>query len=108
MISIDTKKKEKAGNYAANGTEYRAKGSEREVNDHDFATETMVPYGLYVLNNNTGFVNLGCSSDTSKFAVESIRRWWNQTGSKSFPNAKFLLVTADGGGSNGSNRRMFK
>ena len=78
------------------------------VNDHDFAEKKAVPYGVYDIGANHGFVNLGQSSDTSEFAVESIRRWWNASGKNVYPNAHRVLITADCGGSNGYNRRMFK
>ena len=66
------------------------------------------PYGVYLLNNNTGFVNLGTDHDTSDFAIESIRRWWNTVGKPTFPNAKRLYINCDGGGSNGSRCRLWK
>ena len=76
--------------------------------DHDFSTVRATPYGLYDVQKNAGFVNLSLSADTSEFAVESIRRWWNQRGKFDYPEAGRLLLTADCGGSNGYNRRMFK
>ena len=108
VISIDTKKKELIGNFKRAGTEYRPKKSPRPVNDHDFCNEHAVPYGIYDCNKNFGFVNLGHSKDTAKFAVESIRRWWNLYEKIEYPDAKKMLIFADSGGSNGYNRRMFK
>ena len=86
----------------------RPVGKPLKVVDHDFATLRATPYGLYDIQKNTGFVNLSTSADTSEFAVESIRRWWNLRGKFDYPQAKRLLLTADCGGSNGYNRRMFK
>lgn len=86
----------------------RPVGEPLEVVDHDFATVRATPYGLYDIRKKAGFVNLSTSADTSEFAVESIRRWWNLRGRFDYPQAKRLLLTADCGGSNGYNRRMFK
>lgn len=111
VISVDCKKKELLGNFKNNGREYRKKGDPRAVWDHDFQIAELgkvAPYGIYVLNDNTGFVNLTKCSDTSEFAVESIRVWWNQIGKVNFPEAKKLLVTCDGGGSNGCRVRLWK
>lgn len=103
VISVDTKKKENIGNFKNNGKEYRKSKDPRKVLDHDFPIEELgkvAPYGVYVLNNNTAFVNLGISRDTSEFAVESISRWWNTVGIHSFPKAHKLLINCDCGGSN--------
>ena len=111
VISIDTKKKEILGNFSNPGTEYRPVKNPRLVYDHDWMIEELgkiVPYGVYNLNNNTGFVNLGTSHDTAEFAVESIARWWLTVGQHTYPNARKLLITCDGGGSNGSRLRMWK
>lgn len=111
IISIDTKKKEKVGEFKNNGSEWCLKGLPREVLDHDFMIKELgqvAPYGVYVVNNNTGFVNLGIDHDTSEFAVESIWRWWKALGESTFPNAKRIYINCDGGGSNGSNRRAWK
>ncbi len=109
VISVDTKKKELIGNFANNGQEYRKKKSPHLTNDHDFPVGEMLkatPYGIYVMNDNTAFVNLGTSRDTGEFAVESISRWWDIIGKESFPNARKLLITCDCGGSNGYRLRL--
>ena len=110
VISVDTKKKELIGNFKNNGAEYRPKNQPRKVLDHDFPLEggRVSPYGVYVVNNNTAYVNLGTSGDTGAFAVESIRRWWNIVGKATFPKAKKLYVNCDGGGSNGTRVRLWK
>jgi transposase len=111
VISVDTKKKELIGNFKNNGQEYAPKGSPTEVNVHDFMSDALckaVPYGIYDIVRNEGWVNVGMSSDTAAFAVESIRRWWNGLGKTSYPSATKLMITADGGGSNGVRVRLFK
>ena len=111
VISVDTKKKENIGNFANKGTEYRSKKDPRKVLDHDFPIEELgkiAPYGVYNLNNNTGFVNVGTSHDTSEFAIESISRWWETVGKHTFPDARKLFITCDSGGSNGYRVRMWK
>ena len=108
VISIDSKKKELIGEFKSNGSEYRVSKSARKVNDHDFGEQRVTPYGIYDYGRNKGFINLGNSSDTAEFAVESIRRWWHTEGSSAYPGCKHILILADNGGSNGSNRRMFK
>lgn len=110
VISVDTKKKENIGNFKNNGQEYRKKKNPRKVLDHDFPTELgkIAPYGVFNVNKNVGFVNVGTSHDTSEFAVESISRWWETVGKYTFPNAKELYITADCGGSNGYRVRMWK
>jgi transposase len=111
VISVDTKKKENIGNFKNNGKEYRKNKDPRKVLDHDFPLEELgkiAPYGVYNLNNNTGFVNVGVSHDTSEFAVESISRWWETVGKHTFPDTKKLYITADSGGSNGYRVRMWK
>jgi hypothetical protein len=111
VISVDTKKKEKIGNFKNEGSEYRPKRQPRKVLDHDFAIEELgkiAPYGVYTINDNTGFVNVGTSHDTSEFAVESIARWWDTLGKHTFPKAKRLYITCDCGGSNGNRVRMWK
>ena len=103
VISVDTKKKELIGNFKNNGAEYRKENDPRQVLDHDFALPELgkvAPYGVYVLNDNTGFVNLGTDHDTSEFAAESICRWWFIVGKNTFPDAKRIYINADGGGSN--------
>ena len=111
VISVDTKKKENIGNFKNNGSEYRPEKEPRKVLDHDFPLPELgkvAPYGVYVLNNNTGFVNLGISHDTPEFAGESIRQWWHCVGQNTFPNAKRLYITCDSGGSNGSRIWLWK
>ena len=108
VISVDTKKKENIGNYKNNGKEYREKKKPRAVEGHDFADNKAVPYGVYDINNNSGFVNVGTNFDTSSFAVNSIKYWWEREGKFRYPNAKKILITADSGGSNGYNRKRWK
>ena len=111
VISVDTKKKENIGNFKNSGTEYRKKGEARKVLDHDFPLKELgkvAPYGVYNLNKNTGFINLGTSHDTGEFAVESIRRWWNTVGKGTFPEAKRIYINCDGGGSNSSRSHQWK
>lgn len=111
VISVDTKKKENIGNFKNKGQEYRRSKDPRIVLDHDFPIPEfgkVCPYGVYLLNENAGFVNLGTSADTSEFAVESIRRWWNIIGRIRFPNTKRLLIHADCGGSNRANGRLWR
>jgi len=110
-ISTDTKKKELLGNYASTGQEYRRKGDPRPSLDHDFKKSDGIrisPYGIYIINSNHGYVNLGLSSDTAEFAVNSIKAWWIKDGIKEFPSSKQLLIFCDGGGSNGSRCRLWK
>ena len=111
VISIDTKKKENIGNFKNNGKEYRKIKDPREVLDHDFPLKELgkvAPYGVYVLNDNTAFVNLGTSHDTSEFAVESIYRWWVNIGYNTFTEAKKLYINCDCGGSNSNRTRLWK
>lgn len=111
VISIDTKKKENVGNFKNAGAEYRPAKSPRKVLDHDFPIPELgkvAPYGVYVLNDNTGFVNLGISHDTPEFAGESVLQWWRCVGKNTFPNAKRLYITCDSGGSNGCRIWLWK
>ncbi len=111
VISIDCKKKENIGNFQNNGAEYAPKKSPLQVLDHDFPIPGQgkaVPYGVYDMVNNEGYVSVGISKDTAAFAVQSIRTWWKEMGSQRFPNASRLFITADGGGSNGSRCRLWK
>lgn len=108
VISIDTKKKELVGNFKNNGKEYRPKGSPRQVNDHDFGKKKAIPYGIYDLAANTGFVNVGQDHDTAEFAVASLKRWWQQVGRARYASAKYLMITADSGGANGYRTLQFK
>jgi hypothetical protein len=111
VISVDTKKKENIGNFKNNGQEYRQKNDPRKVLDHDFPVDELgkiAPYGVYNVNKNVGFVNVGTSHDTSEFAVESISRWWETVGKHTYQQAKTLYITCDCGGSNGYKVRMWK
>jgi len=110
VISVDTKKKENVGRYANGGAEYQRKGEPEKTNTYDFIGELgkAVPYGVYDVAANSGWVNVGTDADTGEFAVESIRRWWAKIGRLAYPEATELLITADGGGSNGSRLRLWK
>lgn len=111
VISVDTKKKENLGGFKNPGSEYRRTGDPQRVLDYDFPIPELgkvVPYGVYVLNDNTGFVNLGKSHDTAGFAVESIRQWWYHVGDLTFPEAKKIYINSDGGGSNSSRSWLWK
>jgi hypothetical protein len=110
VISVDTKKKENVGAYKNGGREYQPKGKPVPANTYDFIGESgkAVPYGVYDVGTNTGWVNVGTDADTGEFAVESIRRWWTTIGRPGYPGANRLLITADGGGSNGSRLRLWK
>lgn len=111
IISVDAKKKELVGNFKNNGRKWMKKGKAEIVNVYDFwflAKGKAIPYGIYDINLNKGFVNVGINHNTSEFAVESIRQWWNNIGKKNYPNTKELLICADGGGSNASRSRLWK
>ncbi len=111
VISVDTKKKELVGNFKNGGREWRAQGEPHDVRVHDFMDPDLgkaIPYGIYDVGMNAGFVNLGIDHDTPDFAVASIRAWWKHIGSKQHPGATEILITADGGGSNGSRCRAWK
>ena len=111
VISVDTKKKELVGNFKNNGREWRPKGTPEPVNIHDFIDPKLkraVPYGVYDITNNAGWVSVGTDHDTASFAVNAIRRCWRAMGKKRYPNAKRLMITADGGGSNGYRVRLWK
>jgi transposase len=111
VISVDTKKKELIGHFKNGGREWEPKGQPVEVNTHDFADKELgkvVPYGVYDLTYNQGWVSVGINHDTAEFAVSTIRRWWKQMGMRLYPAAAELLITADGGGSNGSRIRLWK
>jgi transposase len=110
-ISVDTKKKELVGNFRNGGREWQPKGQPTIVQVHDFMDKTLgkaIPYGVYDLNCNQGWVSVGTDHDTAWFAVETIRRWWWKMGAPRYPAAQELLITADGGGSNGSRCRLWK
>jgi Rhodopirellula transposase DDE domain len=111
VISVDTKKRELVGDFKNGGREWEPTGEPVKVGVHDFpgdAVGVAIPYGVYDMAANTGWVNVGTDHDTAVFAVESIRRWWRQAGADTYPLAQRLLVTADGGGSNGSRLRLWK
>lgn len=111
VISVDTKKKELVGKFKNGGREWQPKGEPEEVEIHDFASQEspkVIPYGIYDIGKNMGWVNVGCDHDTASFAVASIRRWWLSMGQEVYPEAEELLICADGGGSNGYRVRLWK
>ena len=111
VISVDTKKKELVGEFKNPGQEWQPKGEPEKVKVHDFPDKRLgkaIPYGVYDLASNEGWVSVGIDHDTAQFAVASIRRWWTEMGSQRFPRANKLLITADGGGSNSSRNRLWK
>jgi hypothetical protein len=111
VISVDTKKKELIGNYVNGGKQWTPSRKPVKVNGHDFPSPDVpraYPYGVYDIALNKGFVNVGTDHDTGAFAVASIRGWWRSEGRTLYPNAHSLLITADGGGSNGSRLRLWK
>ncbi len=111
VISVDTKKKELIGNFKNNGQEWHRQDNPVKVKTHDFEDKLLgkaVPYGIYDLDKNHGWINVGIDGDTAEFAVESIRKWWKKIGKAKYPNAKRLTITADSGGSNGYRTRLWK
>ena len=111
VISVDAKKRELVGNFKNPGVEWHKKGAPVQVNAHDFLTDAQgvaIPYGIYDMGNNKGWVNVGITKDTAEFAVQSIRNWWYKMGIYHHPGATSLLITADGGGSNSSKGRLWK
>jgi len=111
VISVDTKKKELIGDFKNTGKELRPKGDPEKVRVHDFLIPELGranPYGIYDIGLNVGWVSVGVDHDTAEFAVESIRRWWRSMGQQAYPKSTSLLITADGGGSNGSRVRLWK
>jgi transposase len=111
VISVDTKKKELVGDFKNGGREWHPQGEPEKVRVHDFMDEELgkaIPYGVYDVTNNQGWVNVGIDHDTAYFAAASIRRWWEEMGATRFPRAEHLLITADGGGSNSSRTRLWK
>jgi len=114
VISVDTKKKELIGDYANGGSEWSPEGDPERVQVHDFADRSLgefaraIPYGVYDVGNDEGWVSVGDVADTAEFAVEAIRRWWDQMGKSRFPDADRLMITADAGGSNGYRLRAWK
>ena len=110
-ISVDTKKKELVGDFKNGGREWRPQGQPEAVQVHDFPDPTQakaIPYGVYDLGRNAGWVSVGMTSDTAAFAVATIRRWWQRMGQPAYPKARSLLITADSGGSNGARVRLWK
>jgi hypothetical protein len=111
VISVDTKKKELIGPFKQPGTDYRPKGKPLRVSTHDYPIlekGKVVPYGIYDIGDNSGWVSVGIDHDTSEFAVNAIRTWWKMVGCVRYPGAKRLMITADGGGSNGARVRLWK
>jgi hypothetical protein len=111
VISVDTKKKELVGPYKNNGREWQRKGEPERVDVHDFPDPELgkvIPYGVFDMSRNEGWVSVGIDHDTAQFAAQAIGRWWQKMGAKRYPHAKELLITADGGGSNGSRCRLWK
>ena len=111
VISVDTKKKELVGSFKNGGREWRPQGEPEEVRVHDFLVKELgraVPYGIYDLAANAGWVSVGMNHDTAAFAVQAIRRWWQDVGCLRYPERHHLVITADGGGSNGSRVRLWK
>ena len=111
VISVDTKKKELVGNFKNAGREWRPQGTPEEVQVHDFLNKELgraVPYGIYDIASNSGWVSVGVDHDTAEFSVQTIRRWWRNVGSRRYPDTRYLTITADGGGSNGSRVRLWK
>jgi hypothetical protein len=111
VISVDTKKKELVGDFKNSGSEWHPRGHPEEVLSHDFPdpkTKKAIPYGVYDLTRNEGWVSVGIDHDTARFATASIKRWWKKMGKKRYPRAKSLLITADCGGSNSSRTRLWK
>jgi hypothetical protein len=110
-ISVDTKKKELVGDFKNAGREWRPQGRPEEVRVHDFLDKKKgkaIPYGVYDLARDVGWVSVGVNHDTAAFAVQTIRYWWRQLGRKAYPRARSLLITADSGGSNGARVRLWK
>lgn len=111
VVSVDTKKKELVGDFKNGGREWQPKGQPEEVRGHDFEDKELgkaIPYGIYDIGRNQGWVSVGTDHDTAQFAVQSIGSWWNQMGRQSYPDATQLLITADAGGSNGYRTRLWK
>ena len=111
VVSVDTKKKERVGDFANGGREYQPKGSPERVRMYDFIDKHLgkaIPYGVYDMTQNCGWVSVGVDHETAEFAVATLQRWWQQMGQRMYPQAQQLLITADGGGSNGSRLRLWK
>jgi transposase len=111
VISVDTKKKELVGNFKNNGREWQPQGAPQETNVHDFLDKELgkvIPYGVYDVTDNSGWVSVGIDHDTADFAIDSILSWWKHMGSQAYPEAGELLICADSGGSNSSRSRLWK
>jgi Rhodopirellula transposase DDE domain len=111
VVSVDTKKKELVGPFRNGGREWRPQGQPEAVKVHDFPDKELgkvIPYGVYDMASNRGWVSVGVDHDTAEFAGATLRRWWTHMGRLAYPRAKRLLITADGGGSNGSRNRLWK
>ena len=111
VVSVDTKKKERVGDFKNGGREWRPQGEPEEVRSHDFQDKELgkaIPYGVYDLTHNQAWVSVGIDHDTAYFAARSIRRWWEEMGTERFPRARELAITADGGGSNSCRSRLWK
>ena len=111
VVSVDTKKKELVGRFKNGGQEWQPQGDPEPVNVHDFPDPALgkaIPYGIYDIGRNAGWVTVGQDHDTASFAVASLRRWWDVVGQHTYPHAEHLLISADGGGSNGSRVRLWK
>ena len=111
VISVDTKKKELVGDFKNGGREWQPKGCPEKVRGHDFEDKELgkaIPYGIYDMGRNQGWVSVGIDHDTAQFAVQSIWSWWKQMGQQCYPDGKELLITADAGGSNGYRTRLWK
>lgn len=111
VVSVDTKKKELLGDFKQSGREWRPQGCPEPVRTHDFRDKELgigIPYGVYDLTRNNGWVSVGIDHDTAEFACETLRRWWARMGTLAYPKAEELLITADGGGSNSSRTRLWK
>jgi Rhodopirellula transposase DDE domain len=111
VISVDTKKKELVGDFANGGREYQPQGVPERVRVHDFVDKRLgkaIPYGVYDMTHNCGWVSVGVDHDTAAFAVATVQQWWQRMGQQMYPQAQHVLITADGGGSNGSRSRLWK
>ena len=111
VVSVDTKKKELVGDFANGGREYQPQGTPERVRVHDFLDKHLgkaIPYGVYDLTQNCGWVSVGVDHDTAEFAVATVQQWWQRMGQAMYPQAQQVLMTADGGGSNGSRSRLWK
>ena len=111
VVSVDAKKKEMVGNFANKGREYQPKGKPEEVCVYDFVDKNLgkaIPYGIYDVTQNCGWVSVGVDHDTAEFAIATLKQWWERMGKQMYPHAQQLLITADGGGSNSSRSRLWK